>query len=356
MCLGAEGGYFFFRKENGVNYIDWIKDLEDESIQPVKFGLNLVDISKHINGGDIKTSILPLGQEIDGERVTIISVNDGKDYLDSEAVDTYGRILEVVEFDNIARPDELYDAASKWLSDQQFDPLTIKCNAAELNYLNNAYPAFKVGQLVRVTSGPHLIDKVLPLTTIDISMDSAVKQISIGTPEKREISEIYKNGDSYSSGGYSSSGGSGGGGGSSSYTNGDGITITNRRISVKIGNGLELNQQNGNIDVVRRNVPELKSLTYTGSGAVTRDITFSEKPSLIASITKDDPTLNELCTIPVPYGTTKLYSASSNQTTNELLSSDLAYSNDDLTMTISGTDEKTAFNEDTVVYTVYYFN
>ena len=39
-CLDAEGGYFFCRRENGINYIDWLKDIPNESNQPIEFGLN----------------------------------------------------------------------------------------------------------------------------------------------------------------------------------------------------------------------------------------------------------------------------------------------------------------------------
>lgn len=264
MCLNAEGGYFFFRKEDGVNYIDWLADIEEESIQPVKFGLNLVDISKDINGGNIKTAILPLGQEIDGQRITIESVNHGLDYLDSEAVATYGRILEVVTFDEIARPDELLTAAENWLASQELSPLTIKCDAAELNYLNEAYPAFSVGQNVHVESIPHLIDTTLPLTNIDIDMDSAVKKISIGTQEKRELSEIYKSDSSGSYSGGSSGGGGGGGGGGTTYTSGPGIRIAGGAISVRLGYGLAINAETGNIDVTVSPSPASEGIFSNG--------------------------------------------------------------------------------------------
>lgn len=265
MCLGAEGGYFFFRKEDGVNYIDWLADIEEASIQPVKFGLNLVDISKDINGGNIKTSILPLGQEVDGQRVTITSVHSGLDYLDSDAVDIYGRVTEVVTFDEIARADELLVAAEKWLANQDLSPLTVNCNAAELNYLDDAYPAFSVGQMVHVESNPHLIDTWLPLTKIDINMDDAVKKIQIGTPEKRELSEIYKSGSGGTSGGGSSGGGGGGGGGGTTYTAGPGIRIAGDAISVKLGYGLTINSLTGNIDVTVQPTPSSGDVYSGGS-------------------------------------------------------------------------------------------
>lgn len=213
MCLNAEGGYLFFRKEDGVNYIDWLSDMPYASTQPISFGLNLANISQHINGSDIKTAVLPLGKEINGAKLTINSVNDGLDYIESEAAESYGKITEVVEFSDIKYADELKAAAQNWLSDVQFDPLTIECDAAELHYLSESYSPFKVGQTVHVTSEPHLIDKELPLSKMTIRLDSGVKKISVGTPEKRELTEIY---------------GSSNGGGTSSSS----VSQTNTPVSV----------------------------------------------------------------------------------------------------------------------------
>ena len=228
MCLSAEGGYFFFRKEGGVNYIDWLEELPYDSTQDVRFGLNIVDISKYINASNIRTVILPLGKEIDGTHVTIESVNEGHDYLESEAVETYGEITEVVEFQDIGTPDELLAAARGWLANQEYGPLTIKCDAAELHYFDNTLLPFGVGQRVRVYSIPHNIDQILPLTAIDINLDSAVKKISIGTPDKRDLTEIYKTDTSDGMGGYVGSGGGSGGGGGLSITIDDQLSLNSQ--------------------------------------------------------------------------------------------------------------------------------
>ena len=219
MCLNAEGGYLIFRKEDGVNYVDWLSDLTSESTQPIQYGLNIVDLTQYISGDGLYTSIIPLGKEIDGVKLTITEVNDGLDYLDSDAVELYGRITAVVEFSEYGVATELLNAAERWLANQQFDLLEIKCDAAELYYLDKSYGPFKVGQKVLVNSTPHLINKVFPLTSINIDLDSAVKKISVGTQKKRELTEIYKpDSSSYSSSGSSSGGGGGGGGGGSSGT------------------------------------------------------------------------------------------------------------------------------------------
>lgn len=192
MCLDTDGGYLFFRRENGINYIDWLSDMASIGVQPVQFALNLIDISVEMVASDIKTVILPLGAEVDGERITITDINGGLDFLESPYADQYGRITEVVEFNNIFTAEELKLAAEKWLLNMDYSPETITCDAAELSYIDPSYPAFKVGQKVKVTSPQHSINKVYPLTSIDISLDSAVKQITLGTPEKRELTQIYK--------------------------------------------------------------------------------------------------------------------------------------------------------------------
>lgn len=184
------GGFFMFRKAEGKNIIDWYKNLPENSMQPISFGVNLVDLTKSISGSSIVTQIIPLGKEIDGEKVNISEANDGFDYLESEAIATYGKITSVVEFSNIANPEELKAAGEKWLQNQNINPIKINCSAAELYYLEKKYSPFKIGQYVRVTSSPHLIDTVLPITSIDISLDSAVKQITVGTPEDSQLTRL----------------------------------------------------------------------------------------------------------------------------------------------------------------------
>ena len=260
MCLDAEGGYFFLRKENGVNYIDWLKEVPYVATQPVQFAVNMIDISQTFNGEDICTVVVPIGASLSraakvrdntgyiniyermdtsstvvgtvnqGQEVTfnwinsdtwfeieypyegyalqeylevqsgdypltIESVNNHEYYLeDATGIQAYGRIMKVKDFPNIRKPSELKTRGQKWLEDEQYDKLSIEVDAAELHYIDSSYDAFKVGQLVHVTSTPHLLDKELPMTKISVSLDSGVKKIQIGTPPHKTLTEIYKDG------------------------------------------------------------------------------------------------------------------------------------------------------------------
>ena len=193
MCLDTDGGYLILRRENGVNYIDWLGELTDIGDQPVQFALNMLDITQELNGADICTVVLPLGDTVEGtdQRLTIASVNAGVDILESaDGIANYGRVTKVMEWSDISDAQTLKDKAQKWLEDEQYDHLTINVDAAELHYIYGSYNPFRVGQLVHVTSTPHMIDKNLPITSIHLDLQSAKKQITIGTPPRKDLSEI----------------------------------------------------------------------------------------------------------------------------------------------------------------------
>ena len=143
-CLNAKGGYFFIRRENGVNYIDWLKEMPYTCNQPIEFGLNLLDVTSSFSGGSICTCVLPLGEN----NLTVAEINGGSDIIESEAVSTYGRITKAVTFPGVRYPETLFDDGVEYLQEHQFDDLVIKCTAAELHAQNPNYNHFRIGQMI----------------------------------------------------------------------------------------------------------------------------------------------------------------------------------------------------------------
>lgn len=190
--INSNGGYLMCRHSNGTNYVDWYKTIPYVGNQPVQFGLNLLDLSQILENTNFCTVIIPIGEDENGNRITVTSVNDGLDYVTNiELAATYGRISRVVEFDNISDPVELLAAARKYLTEIRYD-VSIECEAAELHHLNNEYSQFMLGQLVHVTSSPHGLDQNLPIMKIELEMDHAGKTITIGSLPKSELTEIVK--------------------------------------------------------------------------------------------------------------------------------------------------------------------
>lgn len=191
-CVDSTGGYLFVRKdENDVMYIDWLKDMPYASDQPVQFASNLLDLTQDVKAEDICTVILPLGGQVDGVTLTIASVNGGSDILESASgISLYGRIIKIKQWSDIEDAQALKDKAQQWLEDEQYDKLTIEADTAELHYLDGSVGAFKVGQMVNVISSPHGIDKEFPIIKMSISLDSGVKKATIGTPPRKELTEL----------------------------------------------------------------------------------------------------------------------------------------------------------------------
>ena len=193
-CLNAEGGYLFLRRENGTNYIDWYKEMPYDSNQPVEFGLNLLDMHSSFDGSSIATCVIPLGDTVEGTDapLTVESVNNGSDLIESGAVAQYGYITRVISFSGVKSPATLYEDGLEYLSSTQFDNLTIECTAAELHWQNENYGLYRLGQKIHCRSVPHLLDRTFDLQKISLRLDTAEKRITLGTMKKPALSEITK--------------------------------------------------------------------------------------------------------------------------------------------------------------------
>ena len=97
------GGYLRIRKVDGKRYLDYLKDYGGENEQPIRFGENLLDITKYIDPTTIITMLIPVGAEKeDGTMLDIKSVNNGKDYIeDEEAIKKYGRICGYKQWEDV---------------------------------------------------------------------------------------------------------------------------------------------------------------------------------------------------------------------------------------------------------------
>lgn len=248
MCLDTNGGYFILRKEkvpgtisDYVSKIDWRKEMPYGTDQPVAFGLNLLDISQDLNGADLCTVLIPTGEDdMNLIEYRTVDENDeryrgcthvkGDDYIVHTAgFAKYGKILKQKTFngssDEIATRGDLFNKATDWLNEQNTDETTIECSAADLHYLNeySDYGKLRIGQMVTVVDSVHNVNRTLPIFKVSMNLDSGVKQITMGTPPKKELTDIVKpktssstrgsNGGSADSTG--DSGGSGGSGGGS---------------------------------------------------------------------------------------------------------------------------------------------
>lgn len=201
-CLKADlvddlGGFFRIRHVDGIRYIDYLADSQNTNSQVIKLGKNLMDFTSNINSTDIATAIIPLGARLEQSevkgletRLTIESVNDGKDYVfNQDAVNTYGWIFKKVEYDDVTTASALKSKGEQYLSDIQFENMVIEAKAIDLHLTDKDIESFKISDLIRVVSAPHGLDRFFRLTKMTINLDNpASNTVTLGKSERVSLS------------------------------------------------------------------------------------------------------------------------------------------------------------------------
>ena len=157
----------------GITYWMDVTDYDNINSQVIQFGENLLDMIREVRGEDLCTVVVPLGakDEETEERLTIASVNDGKDYIeDAEAIALYGRIVKVIEYDDVTLPENLMRKGQSVLNSQRLLSVCITLTAVDLHLLNVDIEKIKLGDLIRVISKPHGLDEYLMIQKLELDI------------------------------------------------------------------------------------------------------------------------------------------------------------------------------------------
>lgn len=157
------GGHLRVRHQNGVRYLDYLKDYPGSTSQEIQFGSNLLDFSTNFTAENIATVIIPRGARLDESPIegleaylTVESVNEGSIYVASEAgLRQYGRVETVVDWENVTNANTLLTKAQKYLTDEQFNEMELTISAVDLHYLNPAIESIKLLDQVHCVSYAH---------------------------------------------------------------------------------------------------------------------------------------------------------------------------------------------------------
>lgn len=174
------GGHFRTRYENGIRYLDYLKEYPDTCTQTIQFGTNLIEHTKGWDMSEFATVIVPLGNRLASSDIaeldaylTVESVNNGSIYVQSdEAVKNYGWIEKTVTWDDVSDASVLLEKAKAYLSDLQFDNMELEISAVDLHYMESSIEAVKLLDEIRVISRPHGLDRMFPVTKLEIPLDS----------------------------------------------------------------------------------------------------------------------------------------------------------------------------------------
>ena len=153
--IDTHDGYLNFRHEADGVYIDYLEDFTRMNAQDIELCKNILDLKEITKGEDIATVIIPLGAKIKKEqppeqevkevttteeekRLTIESVNNGKDYVfDEEAVKQFGWIEKVVTWDDVTLPENLLRKAKETLANAFSFAKSLEVSAVDLSGTNS---------------------------------------------------------------------------------------------------------------------------------------------------------------------------------------------------------------------------
>ena len=165
------GGFITFTtNSSGNRVINYLASLGSTSNQVIEFGENLLDFSRTgANSTGIITGLVPFGakDEKTKKRITIASVNDGKDYiLADDAVAVRGIIMGTEVWNDVTTPANLLKKAKAHLEEHKSFVTSITLTALDLSYLDRSLDSFAVGDMVRVVSAPHGVDEKFQLSQL----------------------------------------------------------------------------------------------------------------------------------------------------------------------------------------------
>ncbi len=163
------GGYITFTEaEDGSRAINWLATLDRQSGQLIEFGENLLDFSSTgANTTSLATGVVPYGakDEKTKKRLTIESVNGGKDYLlAADAVAVRGTIMATAVWDDVTEPANLLKKAQAYLEEHKVFITSLELTALDLSYLDKDLDSFAVGDMVQVVSVPHGVNENFQLS------------------------------------------------------------------------------------------------------------------------------------------------------------------------------------------------
>lgn len=197
--IAVMGGYIVIRYEEDGNYIDYLSDSTTTSSQKIQYAVNLLDLKREVKTSDFATRIIPLGassQDDEGNntRLTITSVNSGKDYVNDATTEaTYGIIAKTIVFDDITSASELLSEGKIYLatSIKLVDTLTIK--AVDLHLSDDEIQAFRLGHYVNVYSDPHGVNENMLLSSFSLDLsDPTSFTFSLGKSKDSYINAQFK--------------------------------------------------------------------------------------------------------------------------------------------------------------------
>lgn len=191
------GGHIRIRYEADGDYIDWLSDYDTVSGQSIEFARNMIDMSSERDATETYTAIRPIGAEVDGVKINISSVNDGKRYVvNEEKAAEYGIIYAPESestWEDVTLPENLLKKAKEKLYGTFITMKeTYEIKAVDLSLTDPDIEALNICEYVPVVSRPHGINGNYLISKAHICITEPQNSIFYLGSSKRVLGDINR--------------------------------------------------------------------------------------------------------------------------------------------------------------------
>lgn len=183
--IGRLGGYIHLRLEDDGMYLDYLQSVGEEMNSPIQLGTNIQTARRELDLSNLITRLVPLGADLDKEnrdqetgqyvvreRVTINSVNGGKNYVeDAELVKQFGILQRPMDWTEIKDAGILLQRGQQYMQNQKIAISAWSVSVVELYLIDQSFEKFKVGNTHPIDNAPlssverlQIIKKVIDVT------------------------------------------------------------------------------------------------------------------------------------------------------------------------------------------------
>ncbi|PKX61914.1 phage tail protein [Latilactobacillus sakei] len=180
------GGELRIRHESDGTYIDWLKGIGIHAKQQIDVNSNLQMMERKLDPSSVYSVFYPYGATIEqsesnestgtdvaSPRLTISSVNGGRDYIErSDLISQFGRISGTNNWDDVHDASILKSKADTWFNNYKPIAVGYQIAAIDLKPLGVAIDNFAVGNYHQLINEYMGIDDELRIVTMTLNLDN----------------------------------------------------------------------------------------------------------------------------------------------------------------------------------------
>lgn len=206
--LNVLGGEITFRVVDGVNYLDYLVEIGEQKTTKIALSRNMKAITKEKDVSEFVTRLIPLGAKKtktvineDGatetveteERLDIISVNNGKNYIVDEAAEAeYGINVKSVTWDDVTVAANLMTKGEQWLKNNNKVQVKYSVTALDLSLLGLEIDDFDVGNYHPIVNPLIGVDDVARIIKKNINVCDEMKSTFEVGENFKSLSDIQR--------------------------------------------------------------------------------------------------------------------------------------------------------------------